>query len=746
MRSDDFYLPGAEDLMPLEVPLLKVSRPIAACQRCRAAKIKCDGKLPACTACERSGRAKQCSSGNSQFAPGKERSYVSTLEAKVEKLERRIAEARRRRQSSISMLDFGSPITPLSRSSTMDSLGRPKDRRAKFRKELGTVDELVSDFGFLTVNATARDYQYGFTNAISYARLIIAAASKEPLPSGMKKELPLRSDALPLIKIYVENLLTLHPVLEEGEIYRALDAMTGHDRNNATAMDAWTTRLILAISSAMQSRQRGDSMYTDAIGHVCAALEVADQVLHPGSIWSIQAMLLLIQFSMLDPAHLDSWTLVGAASRAMVDLGLHQDPSKSAKTPRQKLELRRRIYQCVYCLDRCTSIVQTRAFSFSDDSANVGLPFSTKSKSPVTAATENVWSKSNEISLAFIKWRQIQSSWYTQLFQSSRVPWSDPYQHIWKIYYEMAHWLKTLPQITPQPIRDYLELDLLYSYVYILSPSSKCPSPNEHAQRLIIENSSAYANMVKRLQTESAEKLSPFTFYDALRVYTVARHFLDTLSANIDILLQPHMDSGVSTFTNVKPELDTQMDPLAPAPTQAPPPLASPDIIDHQSNPTSRAIDTINTFLAILSVFGHRFGLVSEVSWRDKLAQEAQPLLTQLQNRLQAQLRGSTDSYFWSGSSQTGPVTPGLDASSPPHRVSASFYPSPATTQYSPGYVPTEIDTKPWSMNASSIATMSGLVGSAHDFGNDNVMNEFGISNMTAWETLPGGSMNPRFS
>ena len=33
-------------LMPLETPLLKVSRPVAACSRCRNAKIKCDGKLP----------------------------------------------------------------------------------------------------------------------------------------------------------------------------------------------------------------------------------------------------------------------------------------------------------------------------------------------------------------------------------------------------------------------------------------------------------------------------------------------------------------------------------------------------------------------------------------------------------------------------------------------------------------------------------------------------------------------------
>ena len=50
-RDNTLTMPGVDDidgvdLMPLETPVLKVSRPVAACSRCRTAKIKCDGKLP----------------------------------------------------------------------------------------------------------------------------------------------------------------------------------------------------------------------------------------------------------------------------------------------------------------------------------------------------------------------------------------------------------------------------------------------------------------------------------------------------------------------------------------------------------------------------------------------------------------------------------------------------------------------------------------------------------------------------
>jgi hypothetical protein len=135
-------------LMVLDTPLLRVSRPVAACSRCRAAKVKCDGKLPACTACEKSNRASECSSTNDQFARGKERSYVATLEARVERLEKRLAEQKARRKSSTLMLDLSENPTP--RRTSVDTL-KPKamSQRAARRKEAVEIDDLVSGFGLL---------------------------------------------------------------------------------------------------------------------------------------------------------------------------------------------------------------------------------------------------------------------------------------------------------------------------------------------------------------------------------------------------------------------------------------------------------------------------------------------------------------------------------------------------------------------------------------------------------------------
>lgn len=123
----------------IDKPLLKVSRPVAACSRCRTAKIKCDGKLPACSACERAGKANSCSGATDEFAKGKERSYVSSLEAQCERLEKRIQEVRQQ-QHDPAYTTGATTSSPL-----MGSGARAH------QKEASDIDDLVGDFGFLSV-------------------------------------------------------------------------------------------------------------------------------------------------------------------------------------------------------------------------------------------------------------------------------------------------------------------------------------------------------------------------------------------------------------------------------------------------------------------------------------------------------------------------------------------------------------------------------------------------------------------
>jgi len=123
----------------LDNVLLKINRPIAACSRCRTAKIKCDGQLPACGACERAGKATTCSGASDEFAKGKERSYVSALEAQCERLHKNLQDVLQK------------VALQQQESAGIQALPAPGMERKTQRKEASDVDELVGDFGFLSV-------------------------------------------------------------------------------------------------------------------------------------------------------------------------------------------------------------------------------------------------------------------------------------------------------------------------------------------------------------------------------------------------------------------------------------------------------------------------------------------------------------------------------------------------------------------------------------------------------------------
>lgn len=471
------------------------------------------------------------------------------------------------------------------------------------RQEAATIDDLVSDFGILSVNATARDF-YGFTSAMSYSRLILSACSKDDLPVGMAAPLPARYAATTLIQHYLTNVYALLPVFDEASFYASVDNVYARNCRMADGRDHFMVRIVLAIASASMSAQRGDQHYMSSIGHVCAALEHTEEVLHPGSIASIQALVLLTEYAMLDPHHFDSWSLIGAASRAMVDLGMHQDPPKGTAMLKGKLDLRRRVFYCVYNLDRSTALVQTRAFSFSDDSAKVKIPFA-KGPSPPTSAisaptspapptTQQLWRQTSEYALELINLRKLQSAWYTDLFQSGRAAWDEPYPYLWDTCDALRRWFDGLPATTPPHMRAFFELELLYSYVYVLSPSPRVPVVGPYAQKLIFEYCIRYAELMLRLLRDPAYT-APMTFYDAMRVYMTGRQFLDVLQHHTDALLTGHRPP----LPDVKP-------------TTAPPPtMPNVAIPPHESLPrfnTARSIACIKQITECLSQFGIRWG------------------------------------------------------------------------------------------------------------------------------------------
>ena len=296
-------------------------------------------------------------------------SYVAALESRVEKLQRRIAYARARK-ASVAMHDRDEPTEPPDRKDSLATIRAAIHRKAARRREAADVNELVSDFGFLlvsltkpglvpltpfsSVDATTRDFESSTTN-MTFARLILAGANNDEITNPKPFQLPPRTTTVALAQYYLDNVYALFPVFSETALFNAIDAVYQVNGRPVTEFEYWLLYMVLAVASSGQSRSSSDAYYVDGVNWVGRALRYADKVLMPGYVSQIQALVLLVQYSMLDPAHFDSWQLIGFACRAVVDLGLHQDPPREQQPDKKILEMRRRLFYCVYSLDRYIS-------------------------------------------------------------------------------------------------------------------------------------------------------------------------------------------------------------------------------------------------------------------------------------------------------------------------------------------------------------------------------------------------------
>ncbi|KAI9841802.1 MAG: hypothetical protein M1838_003411, partial [Thelocarpon superellum] len=564
-----------------ETPMLRVSRPVSACSRCRAAKVKCDGKLPACTACEKLGRAGDCTSVTDQFARGKERSYVASLESRVESLERRIAQ-KSGGPMPVAKVAGSPPVTsPPAKADEIKELVKTSREQ---QQEDDDIESLVSDFGFLAVNATSRDF-YGFTSGMSFSHLILTPATLEVIPDSTMRSLPARHVAQALFQHYLTHQFVLLPFFSETSFFASVNAMY---QRQGWDWDHWVVFMVLAIASASRSQRKGDVEHENSLGFVNAALLKADRVLHPGSMSGVQAVLFLTQFALYQPDYFDSWYLIGAASRIMVDLGMHQD------RPRQNrdaaTELRRRVFYCVYSLDRSISMVLRRAFSFSDDSVDVALP-SRQQDPPHPSSLWEAQLQPLDSAFHMFRMRRLQSAWYQELFQAGRSPYPDADARLAKVSREMQSWLETTPACTPAWIRTTFELELAYSQVYVRAPSRRIQDVEQRVNLSTFEYCTSFCQRMRLALQSNASVRFYCAPHEALRVYFMGHRFLDITWNDRDGVLgaDPSDAGSASSLRSLSPELTVPG-------------------VDHRA----RSVACVNHVFSVLGVFGARWNRSAE--------------------------------------------------------------------------------------------------------------------------------------
>jgi hypothetical protein len=108
--------------------------------------------------------------------------------------------------------------------------------------------------------------------------------------------------------------------------------------------------IALSIGATLEIRSRRYSHNPNFF--FSSAISLSTRVFGSISLPVLQAVLLVIVHSLIDPNGYDIWTLSHIAMSHAVDLGIHREVSSSGRFSLTSIEMRRRVFFCVYSLDR----------------------------------------------------------------------------------------------------------------------------------------------------------------------------------------------------------------------------------------------------------------------------------------------------------------------------------------------------------------------------------------------------------
>ncbi|RDW61670.1 hypothetical protein BP5796_11562 [Coleophoma crateriformis] len=143
---------------------------------------------------------------------------------------------------------------------------------------------------------------------------------------------------------------------------------------------AFQLLIALSIGATLQIRSRKYTHNPKAFFN--SAISISNHVFDSISLPVLQAVLLTIVHSLIDPDGCDAWTLTHIAMAHAVDLGIHREVSRSSdRFSPTSIEIRRRVFYCVYSLDCSISTIQGRPLGLGDDTFDVQLPDLSKRQS-----------------------------------------------------------------------------------------------------------------------------------------------------------------------------------------------------------------------------------------------------------------------------------------------------------------------------------------------------------------------------
>ncbi|KZF24167.1 fungal-specific transcription factor domain protein [Xylona heveae TC161] len=407
-----------------------------ACDMCRKKKIKCDGKLPACTHCLNYKTECIFTQVEKKRNPPKGAKYIEGLENRLGRmesllklsgllsetdgntdlgtLEKRLADkaatsngtpprasewSAPQRSSTESQREpsrqpsFSSPpsraTTPESEKEDQEEVEALSDMMCSLvTNNCGETRYIGSSSGFSIFSPKGIQWVNEKTGDSSFQDMISSATVDDSKWMLWKPEvfgdifgrrlyisLPPKEEALSLLKDYFENFNCMFPLFHEPTFMHLVERQYSRDPFEGSG---WWASLNVVLAIAHRLRIMSNLVPQDedqkAWAHLKNALAVFTELtLRNADLLSVQAMLGMALFLQGTPNPQPCYFLVAAAFRMAHSIGLHKRGSGFNLNP-VEIEQRKRVFWIAYLIDKDISLRSGRPPVQDDDDMSVELP------------------------------------------------------------------------------------------------------------------------------------------------------------------------------------------------------------------------------------------------------------------------------------------------------------------------------------------------------------------------------------
>ncbi|RJE18510.1 Transcription factor [Aspergillus sclerotialis] len=452
-------------------------RNVSSCSRCRLRKTRCDQRLPRCQSCEKVGE--RCVGYDPITKREIPRSYVYFLECRVNYLKRVLIDNNisfkpasafdEEVMCAVSDLNTGENELAFDKGDRRDKEDVHLIKTADNCPDVDGKDMRPRSFlpGLFPWKASKCDSPRNTSSMLHTATSTTGGTIFESLssfqsgPNVNSPEILDRELAERLINFYFEYASPQFPVLNKNDFMEVFNRTYSVSVGDRSPRSLYFLYIVFAIGAGIvfddrrpakghgspsrsAKRRKLSSMcdaqpkdyYVSAIKHLESSLDSSDRL---GTLEELQAVVLLAHFSLLQPVAPGPAHMVELAMRTSLDLRLYcEDAPADLMTDSRPLwetaahedgmrNLRRRLWWCVYSLDRLVCPYTGRPFSISDQIITTELPSFLESSSVTRTGVFSDSPTLEPITAHYFRLRLLQSEIHQglQFQRAQRVRQSD---------------------------------------------------------------------------------------------------------------------------------------------------------------------------------------------------------------------------------------------------------------------------------------------------------------------------------